>query len=130
MVKPRQGDIYWVRFGVSRDSGPSGKRPAIVIQNNLLNISGINTTVVALLTSNLKLGQIPGNVSLLKGTANLAKASVVVVSQIATVDKNRLIEKIGTLSSEKIKDVIKGCQMVISLSFFSSRLVAAKPQRH
>ena len=120
MVKPRQGDIYWVRFGVSRDSGPSGKRPAVVIQNDLLNISGINTTVVALLTSNLKLGQIPGNVLLPKGNANLPKASVVVVSQIATVDKSKLIEKIGTLSKEKLEDVINGCQMIISLSFFSS----------
>lgn len=118
MVKPRQGDIYWVKFGVLGDSGPSGKRPAVVIQNDLLNISGINTTVVALLTSNLKLGQIPGNVLLQKGTGSLPKTSVVVVSQIATVDKNRLIEKIGTLGKEKLEDVINGCQMVISLSLF------------
>ena len=41
MVKPRQGDIYWVRFGVSGDSGLSGKRPAVIIQNDFLNISGI-----------------------------------------------------------------------------------------
>jgi len=118
MVKPRQGDIYWVRFGVSGDSGLSGKRPAVIIQNDFLNISGINTTVVALLTSNLKLGQIPGNVLLPKGTGSLPKTSVVVVSQIATVDKNRLIEKIGTLSKESREDVINGCQMVISLSLF------------
>ena len=118
MVKPRQGDIYGVRFGVSGDSGLSGKRPAVIIQNDFLNISGINTTVVALLTSNLKLGQIPGNVLLPKGTCSLPKTSVVVVSQIATVDKNRLIEKIGTLSKESREDVINGCQMVISLSLF------------
>jgi len=115
MVKPKQGDIYWVLFGASGDSGPSGKRPAVVIQNDLLNMSNINTTVVTLITSNLKLGQIPGNVALTKGTANLPKASVVVVSQIATVDKQRLLEKIGTLSKEKREEVITGCQMVISL---------------
>ncbi|MBW2311425.1 MAG: type II toxin-antitoxin system PemK/MazF family toxin [Deltaproteobacteria bacterium] len=118
MVKPKQGDIYWVLFGVSGDSGPSGKRPAVVIQNDLLNMSNINTTVVTLLTSNLKLGQIPGNVTLIKGTASLPKASVVVVSQIATVDKQRLLEKIGALSKEKLEEVIKGCQMVISLHLF------------
>jgi mRNA interferase MazF len=97
MVKPKQGDIYWVVFGVSKDSGPAGKRPAVVVQNNLLNMSNINTTVVSLITSNLKLAQVPGNVSLTKGTANLPKASVVVVSQIAPVDKHRLLKKIGTL---------------------------------
>lgn len=118
MVRPRQGDIYWVMFGPSGNSGPSGKRPAVVIQNDLLNRSNIHTTVVALLTSNEKLAQIPGNVYLTKGTANLPKTSVVVVSQIATVDKNRLLEKIGILSKEKLEEVIKGCQMVISLNFF------------
>ena len=118
MVKPRQGNIYWVKFGRAGDSGPSGKRPAVVIQNDLLNRSNINTTVVSLLTSNKKLAQVPGNVYLTKGTANLPKTSVVVVSQIATVGKNRLLEKIGTLSKEKIEEVIKGCRMVVSLSLF------------
>lgn len=116
MVKPEQGDIYWVRFRVSGDSGPSGKRPAIVIQNNILNNSNIRTTVVALLTSNTKLSLIPGNILLQKKTANLSKASVVVVSQIATVDKERLLEKIGTLESTLLENVLNGCQMVISKS--------------
>ena len=116
MVRPAQGDIYWVKFGTSVDSGPSGKRPAIIIQNDLLNRSDIRTTVVALLTSNKKLSMIPGNVLLKKGTANLPKASVVVVSQLATVDKERLLEKIGTLDSVTLEQVLKGCQMVISSS--------------
>lgn len=118
MVSPRQGDIYWVRFGPSRNSGPSGKRPAVVIQNDLLNRSNIQTTVVTLLTSNKKLSKVPGNVLLKKGTANLLKTSVVVVSQLATVDKNRLLEKIGTLGKEKLEEVINGCHMVISLTIF------------
>ena len=118
MVKPRQGDIYWVKFGRVVDPGPSGKRPAVVSQNNLLNRSNIPTTVVSLLTSNERFGQVPGNVYLTKGTANLAKTSVAVVSQIATVDKTSMLEKIGTLSKEKTEEVVKGCQMVISLSLF------------
>jgi len=114
MVKARQGDIYWVRFGPSKDSGPSGKRPAVVVQNDLLNKSKIQTTVVALITSNRKLAQVPGNILLKKGTANLSKTSVVVVSQMATVDKDRLLEKIGTLRDEIQKEVITGCQWVIN----------------
>lgn len=118
MVKPMQGDIYWVRFGPAQDSGPAGKRPAIVIQNDLLNISNLNTTVVTLLTSNEMLAKVPGNVLLKKGTANLPKTSVAVVSQLATVDKQRLLDKIGTLERESIEEIIKGCQMVISLKLF------------
>jgi len=118
MVTLVQGDIYWVRFGRSGDSGPSGKRPAVIIQSNLLNRSNIQTTVVTLLTSNLKIARIPGNVRLKKGTANLPKASVVVVSQMATVDKTRLLEKIGTLSQEKLIEVVDGCRQIISLNIF------------
>ena len=114
MVTPNQGDIYWVRFGPAADSGPAGKRPAVVIQNDLLNRSHIRTTVVTLLTSNLKLGEVPGNVRLNKGTANLPKASVAVVSQMATVDKGRLLEKIGTLNRQVAQEIIRGCRDVIN----------------
>jgi mRNA interferase MazF len=118
MVKPNQGDIYWVRFGHSGDSGPSGMRPAVIIQNDLMNKSNIRTTVVALMTSNIKLASVPGNMRLKKGTAGLPKTSVVVVSQIATVDKLRLLEKIGTLSRKKTEEVIENCRKVISLKMF------------
>jgi mRNA interferase MazF len=73
---------------------------------------------VALLTSNLKLARIPGNVRLKKGVANLSKPSVVVVSQIATIDISRLMEKIGTLSKEKLAQVIDGSRTVISQNVF------------
>jgi len=113
MVIPNQGDVYWVRFGPASDSSPAGKRPAVVIQNDLLNRTRIRTTVVALLTTNLKLGEVPGNVRLKNGDANLPKPSVVVVSQMATLDKARLLEKIGTLSRETTKEVLQGCGDVI-----------------
>lgn len=122
MVRPVQGDIYWVRFGKSGDSGPSGKRPAIVIQNDTLNKSNINTTVVVLLTSNKKLAMVPGNVSLKKGIANLPKPSVVVVSQMATVDKERLLEKIGTLDTDILDHVLNGCKAVISASMLTATI--------
>jgi mRNA interferase MazF len=118
MVRPRQGDIYWVRFGPADDSGPSGKRPAVIIQNDLLNRSNIQTTVVTLLTSNKKLAGVPGNVLLKKGMADLPKTSVVVVTQMATVDKGRLLEKMGTLANEVLEQVLKECRTVISRSIF------------
>jgi mRNA interferase MazF len=118
MVVPVQGDVYWVRFGHSGDSDPSGKRPAVVIQNDLLNRSNINTTIVSLITSNLKLADVPGNVLVKKGIANLPKSSVVVVSQMATVDKSRLLGKIGTLPMKLIEEIVDGCRMVISMQMF------------
>jgi mRNA interferase MazF len=118
MVVPVQGDVYWVRFGQSGDSGPSGRRPAVVIQNDLLNRSNINTTIVSLITSNLKLAAVPGNVLLKKGIANLPKSSVVVVTQMATVDKSRLLEKMGTLPEKLIEEIVNGCRMVISRHMF------------
>jgi mRNA interferase MazF len=118
MVKPRQGDIFWVRFGYSGDSGPSGKRPAVVIQNDLLNTSNINTTVVSLITSNMKMEKIPWNVRLNKGMGNIPKASVVVVSQIATVDKTRLLERIGSIDKETIEKILDGCRLVIGKGAF------------
>jgi mRNA interferase MazF len=118
MVVPVQGDVYWVRFGHSGDSGPSGRRPAVVIQNDLLNRSNINTTIVSLITSNLKLAGVPGNVLVKKGIANLPKSSVVTISQMATVDKSRLLDKIGSLPVKLIEEIVKGCRMVISLHMF------------
>ena len=118
MVKPRQGGIFWVRFGDPGDSGPSGKRPAVVIQNDLLNSSNINTTIVSLITSNLKLGEIPWNVYLKKGTGNIPKSSVVVVSQVATVDKSRLLEKIGSLDNATVDKILDGCHRTISKNVF------------
>jgi len=74
--------------------------------------------VVALLTSNLKLARVPGNIRLKKGVANLPKPSLVIVSQIATVDKSRLLGKIGTLSKEKLAQVIDGSRQVINQNVF------------
>jgi mRNA interferase MazF len=71
-----------------------------------------------LLTSNKKLSRVPGNVLLEKGTANLPKTSVVVASQMATVDKMRLLEKIGTLGKEKVEEVLEGCRRVVSRSVY------------
>lgn len=109
----RQGDIFWVDLGTPSGSGPGYKHPHVVIQNNLFNQSRINTVVVCALTSNLGRARAPGNVLLSKGEANLKKASVVNISQVITVDKTDLIEKIGSLTSTRIDQIIEGIQLLI-----------------
>ena len=107
-----QGEIYWVDFGDPAGSEPGYRHPHIVIQNNLFNISNINTVVVCSLTSNLKRGFSPGNVMLKKGEANLPKKSVINITQIYTVDKSDLFEKIGKVNSERLKEILQGIQLL------------------
>jgi mRNA interferase MazF len=109
----RQGDVFWVDLGEPSGSGPGYLRPHVVIQNNVFNFSRINTVVVCALTSNLKRGQAPGNVTLRQGEANLPKPSVVNISQLYTVDKSALYDKIGTLSERRVLDIIRGIQFLI-----------------
>lgn len=85
----------------------------VVIQNNAFNLSRINTIVVCALTSNLARGQSPGNVLLRKGEANLPRRSVVNVSQILTVDRSSLEEKIGALSKDRMREILDGIALVL-----------------
>lgn len=108
-----QGDIFWIDFGDPQGSAPGYRHPCIVIQNNVFNESKIASVVVCALTSNLKRVKAPGNVLIMKGEGNLTKDSVVNISQIATVDKTDLVEKIGSLSKLKIADIIDGVKLLI-----------------
>jgi len=107
-----QGDVYWVRLREPSGSEPGYRHPHVVIQNNLFNRSRISTVVVASLISNLKRAKAPGNVLLGKGEANLPKTSVVNISQIFTVNKEDLKEKIGTLSPERMHEVLMGIRLL------------------
>lgn len=108
-----QGDVFWIDLGEPSGSGPGYRHPHVVIQNNLFNRSRINTVVVCALTSNLKRADAPGNVLLSPGEANLPKRSVVNVSQIFTVDKSDLVEKIGTLSRQRVREILDGIQLLL-----------------
>jgi mRNA interferase MazF len=108
-----QGDVFWVDLGEPLGSGLGYRHPHVVVQNNLFNLSRINTVVVCVITSNLKRAKAPGNVLLEKEEANLPKQSVVNVSQIFTVDKRDLVEKIGTLSRQRVRQILDGIRLLI-----------------
>jgi len=108
----KQGEIYWVDLAEPKGSEPGYRHPHIVIQNNLFNDSRINTTVVCTLTSNLNRAKAPGNVMLDKGEANLSKQSVVNISQIFTVNKADLIEKIGQVSEKRMLEILDGIKLL------------------
>lgn len=103
-----RGDIFWIAADDSREPISSFPHPHVVVQDDVFNHSRITTVVVCALTSNLKRAQEPGNVLLEVGEGNLQKQSVVVVSQISSVEKARLGERIGALSEERVEQVLAG----------------------
>ncbi len=112
----RKGSVYWVDFSPSKGSEPRGRRPGLVVQNDLLNDSKLNTVIVVAITSNLKFGELPGNVRLRQGEANLPKKSVVNMTQVKTVDKNSLQELIGSLTKKRIAEVHEGMKLVMDIA--------------
>ena len=113
MVKEiRQGEVYWLDFGPSSGSAPAERHPCVVVQSDVFNRSRIATTVVCLITSNMDRAAAPGNIALKKGDARLPKPSVVNVSQVVTVDKLDLEERIGRLPDPILAVVLAGLQLV------------------
>jgi mRNA interferase MazF len=107
-----QGDVYWTPLEESDASESGYTHPHVVIQDNIFNRSRINTVVVCALTTNIKRAKAPGNVLLEVGEANLPKQSVVVVSQVSTVNKTQLGEYIGRLTNERINQILAGMQFL------------------
>ena len=111
----QNGSIYWVDFSPGKGPEPKGRRPGLVIQNDILNDSKLNTVVMLAITSTMKYGELPGNVALYKGEANMPKKCVINATQIKSVDKASLKEKIGTLSKKKMLEVYAGLNLVLNL---------------
>ncbi|OGO36557.1 MAG: PemK family transcriptional regulator [Chloroflexi bacterium RBG_16_57_8] len=108
-----QGDIFWVDLDEPSGSEPAYLHPYLVIQNDAFNHSRINTAIACELTTNLRRARSPGNVLLDQGEANLPEQSVVNVTQIFTVDKRDLTERIGSLSRGRMAQVLAGIELVI-----------------
>ena len=108
----RQGEIYWAELDEPQGSEPGYTRPFVVIQNNVFNQSRIRTVLLCALTSNTKRGQDAGNVTLNAGEAGLSKQSIVVVSQLVTLDKTQLGDYIGALSNSRVRQILDGIQLL------------------
>ncbi|PNV76198.1 type II toxin-antitoxin system PemK/MazF family toxin [Leptospira inadai] len=111
-----RGEIWWVDLGIPFGSEPGFKHPVLIIQDDSFNESNISTVIAASITSNLNLAEAPGNVILSKKDSNPSKDSVVNVSQIVTLDRERFLNKIGKLKSGKMVDVEEGLKLVIGLN--------------
>ena len=111
----RRGEIWWAALGTPDGSAPGYRRPVVVLQSNDFNESPIWTVVVVAMTSQLHLAQAPGNVRFGKRTTGLSKPSVVNVSQVATIDKTRLLQRVGALPRRALAEVEEGVRLVLGL---------------
>lgn len=107
-MKINRGDLFWITPQALSTSTPGIAHPHVVVQDDIFNHSRISTVVVCALTSNLHRANEPGNVLLEPEEGNLLRQSVVIVSQISSVAKEDLGQWIGTLSQERIEQILDG----------------------
>jgi len=110
-----RGDLFWV--GQDDQRGPVPGYPHVVVQDDVFNHSRITTVVVCALTSNLRRANGPGNVLLEAGEGNLPKRRVVVVSQVSSIEKASLGERIGSLPDARMEQILAGLRFQ-QASFF------------
>jgi mRNA interferase MazF len=110
-----RGEIWWAALSNPGGSGPGYRHPLVIIQSDDFNKSRIRTVIGAVITSNLLLAEAPGNLFLPKKLSHLPKDSVINVSQVVTIDKAFLEEKIGRLSPEQMSELEDGLRLVLAL---------------
>jgi mRNA interferase MazF len=108
-----QGEVWWAEVPEPTGSGPGFRRPVVVVQGDALNHSRIATVVCVPLTSNVRWADAPGNVRLSTRLTGLPKDSVANVSQIVTLDKTLLTERVGKLPRAKLQLVLSGIDVVL-----------------
>lgn len=108
-----QGEIWWADLPAPVGSGLGFRRPVVVVQSDALNHSQIATAVCVPLTSNLKWSSAPGNVPLSKRLTGLQKDSVAHVSQILSVDKDLLMERVSKLPASKLQLLLVGIGIIL-----------------
>jgi mRNA interferase MazF len=111
----RRGEVWWASLPQPSGSGPGFRRPVLVVQADEFNASSIQTILVAVITSNRALAPAPGNVLLERKHSHLKKSSVVNISQIVTIDKRVLTERVASLPRRVMAAVDGGLKLALNL---------------
>ena len=114
-MKIQRGELWWAGLAAPRKSEPGYRRPVLVVQSDDFNRSKIATVVVATVSTNMALADAPGNVRVPRGESKLGKESVVNVSQLITLDKAFLDQRIGRLPPTLIARVEQGLRLVLAV---------------
>lgn len=115
MDEIQRGEIWWADLPEPRRSEPGYRRPVLVVQADAFNRSRIQTVIVAVITSNTDLADAPGNVLLSAGSTGLVRDSVVNVSQLLTLDRGFLTERVGALPPRLRGSVDGGLRIVLQV---------------
>ncbi|MEC4818499.1 MAG: type II toxin-antitoxin system PemK/MazF family toxin [Scytonema sp. PMC 1069.18] len=110
-----RGEIWWASLPDPVGSEPGYRRPVLIVQDDTFTQSRIKTIIVVIITSNLVLKDAPGNVLLPCEATGLPKDSVANVSQIFTVDKTFLMERVGALPQYLQEEVNEGLRAILYL---------------
>ena len=110
-----RGELWWVDYGIPFGSEPGFRRPVVILQNDFFNASKINTTIVIPLSTNLVLADVPGNVFIDKKESKLSKDSVILISQLGVVDKQRLIERISKVNKAIMNKIAENIAFILEL---------------
>jgi len=112
----KRGEVWWADLDEPRGSEPGYRRPVVIVQSDAFNKSKIRTIIVAVITSNLNLIKAPGNIKLsATKSIGLKRESVINISQIITLDKNYLTEKLGKLSTKKSQELNDSLKLVLDI---------------
>jgi mRNA interferase MazF len=109
---PVRGEVWLVNWNPARDSEQAGKRPALIIQNNIGNEKA-STTIVAAISSSVKI--YPMNVKIDPQEGGLEFSSIVKTGQILTVSKERLEKRLGRISEKKMEEVNRAIKLSLDL---------------
>jgi mRNA interferase MazF len=110
-----RGEIWWANLPPPAGSAPAKRRPVLVIQSDSFNASAINTVICAMVTSNMDLAGLPGNVVLEKAVSGLDKSSVINFSQIATLDKSDVTDFVRMLPKSSMQKINTAIQQVLDI---------------
>jgi mRNA interferase MazF len=113
MVTVAQGEVWWAELDKPTGSSPGFRRPVVIVQGDALNRSRIATVICIPLTSNLQWADAPGNVLIPARNSGLPKDSVANVSQIVTIDRTVLTQRIGRVSSRILELIFSGIDIVL-----------------
>jgi mRNA interferase MazF len=111
----KRGEIWWATLEDPGRSGPEYRRPVLIVQADSFNRSRINTMLILAITSNLRLAKAPGNVLIHPNDSGLPRPSVANVSQILTVDKSYLTERVAILPARLLRKIDQGLSLVLNL---------------
>lgn len=111
-----RGEVWWADLAEPRGSEPAKRRPVIIVQEDSLTRSRLQTVMVVPITSNLKRAAAPGNIVLARSHSGLRVESVALACQVLTIDKYFMTEKISILPRSTMARLEAGLRLTLALS--------------